>query len=151
MNRLEKILHLIGNGHTYDCETGNITSRFGKVLTSKNDNNYSAIYFSVKNKKYMLRSHHFAWYWVHKEIVDEIDHRNNIRSDNRISNLRSVTRSQNLHNKPRVKGCTFCKSKRKWIANICINYKIKYIGSFSTEIEANKAYWAFKDSHKIFD
>jgi hypothetical protein len=151
MDRLHKIIHLIKIGYTYDSESGEIKSRFGNILTSKNQDNYLVIYFSVNKKKYMLRAHHFAWYHFYKEIVYEIDHKNNIRIDNRICNLRSVTRSQNQHNKPRVKGCTFSKSKKKWIAQICINNKRKYIGSFSTEIEASKAYWMFKEINVIFD
>lgn len=151
MTRLEKILHLINNGHTYNPDTGEITSRFGNVLISKNDSKYQAIYFSVNKKKYMLRSHHFAWYLVYKEIVEEIDHKNGVRSDNRILNLRSVNRAQNSYNKLKTKGYTFSKEKNKWRAQIGVNRKVIHLGYFFEEPEAREAYLNAKKKYHIIN
>lgn len=79
------------------------------------------------------------------------DHINGIRYDNRLCNLRVVTRRENLCNKKchregttvsRYIGvCTAHSSKKNpWLARICINGKTKYLGVFPTELEAAQAY-----------
>jgi hypothetical protein len=60
----------------------------------------------------------------------EIDHINHIRHDNRIENLRQVTKSENAKNlslpntnKSGVAGVIFCKQRKKWIARLQVNGK----------------------------
>lgn len=74
----------------------------------------------------------------------DIDHINHNTFDNRKSNLRIVTRSQNQmntilrsNNKSGVKGVY--KNGDKWIATIQVNKKRKYLGSYSLFDEAVKA------------
>jgi len=93
--------------------------------------------------------------FMHRELMGtingfETDHINGDRADNRRSNLRVVTKSENQRNtKPRkgtssFKGVSFYKSKRHntgyWIARISVNGKVKRLGYFKNEIEAAKAY-----------
>lgn len=72
--------------------------------------------------------------------VDEgftVDHKNADRTlDNRKINLRPATLSQQQHNKKKqsnntsgYKGVFWDKRQNKWSASICINRKIKYLGS----------------------
>jgi hypothetical protein len=76
-----------------------------------------------------------------------IDHINGDGLDNRKENLRFCTHSQNQHNQHSVQGATSkykgvhwnTKAKR-WISRIYINNKQTYLGSFSDEVEAAKAY-----------
>ena len=76
-----------------------------------------------------------------------VDHINGNKSDNRISNLREATRSQNAMNqKLRVdsssgyKGVTFDKRYKKWGARIKKNGVSYYLGSFDSPEKAAMAY-----------
>lgn len=77
----------------------------------------------------------------------ETDHINGDGLDNRRSNLRVCTKSENQHNqKPRVgtfskyKGVDFHKQSNKWRARIMLNSKHIQIGMFESELEAARAY-----------
>jgi hypothetical protein len=66
-----------------------------------------------------------------------IDHINNERLDNRKSNLREATNSQNqMNRKNKPTGVSFHKLSGKWRARITKNQKEIYLGLFSTEDEA---------------
>lgn len=72
---------------------------------------------------------------------------NNIRHDNRISNLRIVSPSINAHNKVKKQNCSskyigvsFNKKSKKWISYINFNSKQIRIGEFNIELDAAKAY-----------
>jgi hypothetical protein len=77
---------------------------------------------------------------------DLIDHVNGDPLDNRLTNLRLCNHQQNSSNKKKYKGSSvykgvcFLKSRNKWMASICSNYKRKTIGLYDTEIEAAQAY-----------
>jgi HNH endonuclease/AP2 domain len=68
-----------------------------------------------------------------------VDHINGNGLDNRKSNLRFATKSQNGANSKR-KGYSFHKASGKWRATITKNYKQYTLGYFDTEEEARKAY-----------
>lgn len=70
----------------------------------------------------------------------DVDHINHNGLDNKVNNLRSVTRSQNHHNGQFTKGYSWHKWGKKWQARIMINYKTKYLGYFDTEEDARQAY-----------
>ena len=55
-------------------------------------------YVSIRVKGVDAYLHRVAWLW-HNEEIDEIDHINGIRSDNRLINLRDVNRTLNNRNK----------------------------------------------------
>lgn len=69
----------------------------------------------------------------------EVDHINHVRNDNRLCNLRFVTRSENLKNQSisskntsGVTGVYFSKAKKKYIAQIKVNREVIYLGIFDT-------------------
>jgi len=67
-----------------------------------------------------------------------IDHINGIRTDNRIENLRWVTKAQNQMN---IKGKGYyINAKGKFEAHIKVNNKQIYLGTYITEEEATQAY-----------
>ena len=78
----------------------------------------------------------------HKLVVN---HKNFIKSDNRVENLEIVTSREN-GNKKHIKssskyvGVSWVKRDKKWKAAIVINKVAKYIGLYNTEIEAHNAY-----------
>lgn len=150
MDRLNKIKHLIHKGYTYDEKTGNITSHRGNIIKSTCAFGYSIIYFKINNKKFILKSHQFAWYITNNEIVDEIDHINGIRNDNRIVNLRKVNSQQNKFNNTKAKGFYFHKGRNKFRSRIKVDGVDIHLGYFNTENEARKSYLdAKKIYHKI--
>lgn len=106
------------------------------------------------NKKAM-QAHRAAWLLVHGSWpVGEIDHINCDRADNRISNLREVTRSMNAQNKRSAYknkaeplGVCFNKKANKFQASIYFNKKLKHLGLFATAEKAHAAYVEAKRIH----
>jgi hypothetical protein len=80
-----------------------------------------------------------------KEIID---HKNRITTDNRVENLHIVDNQKNSFN-TNAKGCSFHKQKKKWGAEIKVNYKSIHLGYFDTEEEAHQAYLNAKLIHHI--
>lgn len=94
-----------------------------------------------------LFSHHrLMWFMAFGEWPDEIDHINRNTLDNRIVNLRSVTKTENQRNKSRSKNCTsgvmgvtFYKRTGRWRAHITIKSRHVHIGYFDTFDQAVSA------------
>ena len=83
-------------------------------------------------------AHRVIWELVFGEDPDQIDHINGDKTDNRLCNLRSVTNAENQKNASLSKNntsgvCGVYRHSRlpKWIANIVVNGKTKYLGSFA--------------------
>jgi hypothetical protein len=93
-------------------------------------------------------AHRLAWLHVHGQWPAAcIDHINRDRGDNRISNLREATISQNGCNrlgaadsKSGVKGVWFDASRNRWTACIQLRGRTKQIGRFKTKEDAAAAY-----------
>lgn len=92
--------------------------------------------------------HRIIWIMLNGDIPDkmEIDHINGVRDDNRIENLRLVTKSENQRNSKLRKdsssgipGVGFHKQAGKWAARININGKRKRLGLFDSFEDAAKA------------
>jgi hypothetical protein len=101
----------------------------------------------AKGKKY--QEHRVVWVLCFGSFPNgEIDHINGVKDDNRIENLREVTRSGNSqafrskskNNSSRFRGVHWHKGSEKWMAQIGITGVTTYIGTFDCEIEAAKAY-----------
>lgn len=152
MTREEKCKLAIEKGFTYNPETGEILYKNTKN-NIYNDRGYIKIYLYMgKNKRHALKGHQFAWYYIYNECVNEIDHINGIRDDNRIVNLRTVTRQQNQWNRKTAKGYYIVKYKDStyYESQIYLNTKRIRLGSYKTEQEARNAYLAAKEKyHKI--
>lgn len=148
MTKKEKFELLIKKGFIYNPETGVVTNSKGKNYINTNKSGYIVINQSVNYKSYSTYVHQFAWYWVYKEIVECVDHINKIKTDNKISNLRSVSRLQNQWNQKERKGYTYFKRDNNWKAQISIRGKVTHIGYFNTEEEASKAYQEYKQKIK---
>jgi len=78
---------------------------------------------------------------------ESVDHKNGDGLDNTRANLRLATPSQNganqdirKDNTSGVKGVCWHKHASKWVAQIRINGKSKYLGLFTTLAEASTAY-----------
>jgi HNH endonuclease len=148
MTREEKCQLAKTRGYSYNLETGQVVNKHGKQI-KKNVKGYTTIQMKVQDKTFYLYGHHFAWWYTYNECVFELDHINGIRNDNRIENLRSVTRSQNQWNRLTAKGYSLNRSKNKYEAHIKFNNKRKFLGLFETEEEARNAYLAAKQIYHV--
>ena len=109
-----------------------------------NDQGYVII--SIDRRRY--RAHRLAWLYTHGAWPDEdIDHINRDRTDNRLANLRPVTRSQNLQNMSLrsdnasgFKGVYLDKHGMKWCAEIKAGGRRIKLGRFGTARSAADAY-----------
>lgn len=77
----------------------------------------------------------------------QVDHINHNRLDNRRSNLRLCTNQQNCfnrrpysNNKCGYKGVSWLENRKRYVANIFIDGKVKRLGSFKDVREAALAY-----------
>jgi hypothetical protein len=134
----------------HDCRAWN--TRFaGKPFGSKDANGY--IRGGIRPKSYL--AHHLAWYLAHGRWPAEIDHINGVRDDNRLCNLREVTRAENNKNRKRrsnntsgVAGVSFVARLGKWRAYITGNGRQVPLGCYS---DLNDAIAARKAAEKEFE
>ena len=84
--------------------------------------------------------HRIAYYMVNGTCPEYLDHINGDRFDNRIENLRPATRSENAcniglkrTNTSGIKGLSWAKKPKKWLACIKINNKNKNLGYFESK------------------
>jgi len=84
----------------------------------------------------------------------EVDHINHNTLDNRRSNLRLVSRSENLMNRrkwancsSRYKGVSWEEKYQKWRARISLDGKLTHLGYFDDEAEAASAYNEAAEQH----
>lgn len=138
---------------SYDPATGEFawistplkgTHRLGKVAGRMGTFGYRQIKLNQVN--YM--AHRLAWYYVTgKWPTSDVDHINCDRSDNRWSNLRLATPTQNAGNKrsrpgssSTFKGVTWHAQCKKWQAQIECDGRAHYLGLHETEEAASLAY-----------
>lgn len=116
---------------------GNSRVAIGARAGSRAGNGYTQIPFDGKNRL----AHRLAWLYVYgKWPVDEIDHINGDRADNRIANLRDVKHLINMQNL-RARG-TYMRPNGRWTAQKCIRGVRQHLGLFATEADAFAAYKA---------
>ncbi len=105
------------------------------------------IEIQVDGRRYL--AHRLAWFYVNgKHALNQIDHKNEVKTDNRIANLRLATRGQNKRNvgitkanRSGVKGVY--KRGNKWLAQSQMDGKKYRLGNFDTLEEAAAAYDSF--------
>ncbi len=120
----------------------------GKWKVVDNKKNTNDGYCRVRFNGRMVMYHNIIWILsTGKDIPQgmEIDHINGNKIDNRIENLRLVTRrgnqqNQKKHRAGRLVGAYYDKTQHNWKSQIKINKTGITIGRYKTEPEAHKAY-----------
>ena len=126
----------------YDAESGMLLWRNGNGRNVKpwqeakapNGNGYFSV--KIENKNYPV--HRIIWLYVYGSFPkQDIDHKNRIRNDNRLCNLRSVSRTDNCqnislpsHNKSGHIGVSWFKKHNCWTVYVKVNKKNKWLGYF---------------------
>lgn len=151
--RLRQLFH-------YDPETGEFTKRertdtLGKRYKAGKLAGYSRpggrVQIRVDGRLY-YRSR-LAWLYVYGSWPkNEGDHIDRDPANDRIANLRDATRSENSVNRTTgwhknsdaPRGVRRVKQARRiaWAAQVCIDCKSTYLGTFATKEEAHEAYLA---------
>jgi hypothetical protein len=140
VNRLKELLD-------YDMDTGIFTwkvsrkrlAAIGSIAGATNGSGYRQI--SIDGTVYL--SHRLAWLYCFEEWPKLVDHINRDRTDNRISNLREVTQSLNIHNsKDRPSKSGFRNARKvgdRFQSEIKVNGKSIHLGMYDTAEEASNA------------
>jgi hypothetical protein len=130
-------------------KTGNRALKIGDRAGYLHPRGY--VYIKIGNHSYA--AHRLAWLIVHGQWPqDQLDHRNGVRSDNRISNLRpcvgSTENNQNTakygSNRTGFHGVGWHKASGRWRARINAGGRQYHLGAFDTPEEASAAYLAAK-------
>lgn len=147
---------------SYDAETGIFRWKVdmgkkvkkGDIAGSRKNDGYIRI--KIHGKDYA--AHRLAYLLVHRELPKFLDHIDRDRANNRISNLRACTLSENELNKgidkrntSGVKGVFWNRKSKKWRSQARLKGKLYYLGTFSSKEEAANAYQTFcKNNHGDF-
>lgn len=151
---LERLRELLD----YDPETGIFTRRItrgngaaGQPAGADCGRGYLKI--AIDGRDY--RAHRLAWFYHYGEWPPgEVDHKNTIKADNRIANLRLATPVENCRNRPLrsdntsgYRGVSYSKAKSKWTAYIYIDGKKRQLGVHEAPEAAAAAYNAAATKH----
>ena len=113
-----------------------ISSRYLRVNLRKENN-------SKNVKVHVLVAMAFLDFKPNKQVLT-IDHKNGVRTDNRLENLQIVTQRENIQNYHKSKkgkiGADWHEQTKKWRSRIFINKNIVHLGLFEKEKDALKAY-----------
>lgn len=143
---------------SYDRETGDFTWRIdrnqiakaGSVAGKTHHSGY--IYIGIDGER--ILAHRLAWFFIHGEWpAGQVDHRDGIRANNAIKNLRDVTQSVNSQNQRCAKSDNstgllgVSSNKGKFVAQINIGGRNKHLGYFGDKRKAHEVYLAAKRAH----
>lgn len=153
--RLKELLH-------YDLETGIFIwkKRPGLIGKQKTFNvrfigkeagvNLNTGYLRIMVYGKCYQAHILAWFYVYGVWPkSQIDHKDNVRHHNWISNLREATNLENAQNTIKARsnnkstgllGAYFYKPYGKFVSRITLNGKQKHLGYFDTPEKAHQAY-----------
>lgn len=141
----------------YDPETGVFTWRASRKQANAGDvvGTVAEGYVRINIYGVVLRANRVAIAITTGEWPEgDVDHADTDSTNNRLSNLRVATRSQNCANAKRksrntsgYKGVSFCKKKHQWRAYVTVGGKQSHLGYFDSPEEAHAAYYAAAREH----
>jgi len=99
--------------------------------------------------KHLYYAHRLAWLYVYGEWPkNDVDHIDGNPSNNKISNLRDISRSLNGQNQRKAQkrsksgllGACWCPRDEVWVSQIFANGKRHFLGNFQDKYSAHEAY-----------
>lgn len=100
-------------------------------------------YIAIKVFDRSMAAHRVIWAMVYGCWPECVDHKNGVKTDNRLRNLRAVSRAINQRNQKRHSsntsgrtGVYWASSYQKWFAAINLHGKTMYLGAFSNKEDA---------------
>lgn len=137
--------HFCGGAKTPEHQAAAWNGKWAYKKAAGQINNSGYQLLTIYNFKFL--AHRVVWALHYNEWPHgEIDHINRTKFDNRIENLRVVTRSKNnlnqgvgRRNKSGSRGVSFNKKRSLWAAQICFNGKSRWLGYHRTLGEAIEA------------
>jgi len=145
----QKWLDHIRNKYTYVREKGQVVNnKTSKPCLKTDSHGYLRLTVYVHPKKRSIGSHHMVWFFEYGEWpTSQLDHIDGNKQNNHCTNLRQVTMRENVHfyqksrkSSSKYLGVSWNKSKKKWLACIYLDKKLRYLGYFNCELEAARAY-----------
>lgn len=130
---------------------GNVKSLKWKkeiIMKQRISSRYLAVNLRKENisknvKVHVLVAMAFLDFKPNKQVLT-IDHKNGVRTDNRLENLQIVTQRENIQNYHKSRkgqiGADWHEQTKKWRSRIYINKSIVHLGLFEEEKDALKAY-----------
>jgi len=155
----ENLKHLFN----YDEQSGFFTWKskpskkivIGDLAGCLSKNGYLLIGFNKKR----YYAHRLVWLYCYGKFPKGvIDHINGIKTDNRLCNLREVTKTQNGQNRKKAPktnkfsndlGISWMVSLKKWRSRITVNGKQIHLGIFDNKENALSAYLQAKAKYHI--
>ena len=111
-------------------------------------------YVVIKCYKQTYKAHRLAFLYMTGNFpLNDVDHINGNKSDNRWENIRDVSKCINLQNRKgpasnsKLKLLGVNKQGTKYKAQICLFGKKKHLGMFSSPEEAHKVYVEYKEKY----
>jgi len=122
----------------YFSDTGQVFDIHTGVAAGRIEVNHRTSYQKISAFGKTLRGHQIAWLLFYRCWPSgEVDHRDGDGLNNRIGNLRLVTRARNqrnqrlsVRNRSGIKGVSWHTPSGKWQAHIWIDGKRKFLGRF---------------------
>lgn len=100
-------------------------------------------YVNIHYKRASYQAHRLIWLHVHGELPELIDHIDRDKANNRLSNLRPATHSQNNFNCSRSRGAdrgVYETPNGRWQARLFKDRKFQYLGTFDKKEDALEAF-----------
>ena len=131
----------------------------GRILKPRKDTDgYYDVDLSKNGIRKQFKIHRLVGFAFipNPQNLTDIDHIDQNKTNNSISNLRWISKSNNLRNRPKFKnssskyiGVYFHKATGKYVAKISINNKQKHIGLYETEEDAARAFDNYIKEHNL--
>lgn len=131
----------------HEKERNRVSSRWNAIRAGRVAGHVGSTgYRDVFIEKRTYKAHRIAWAIFNGDWPsNQIDHINQIKDDNRIANLRSVSGAENCRNRKRPKtntsgqvGVHFHVGSGQWVARAMVNGRRTQLGSFATKSDAVK-------------
>lgn len=148
--------------HYFDYQDGQLLRRFSVsgrkagTIVGWLEKSTGYIRCSMAGEKVYV--HRAVWAWHGNPSCGVIDHKDQVKTNNLIGNLRGVndivnSRNSKLskNNTSGTKGVSFDKSRGKWMATAMVNYRPVHLGRFPTKQEAVAARLTYEKEVNWFE